>query len=255
MRAICSASWLRISTSGCSTKTGSGSFDATVALKAGFLLGELRIFDFDAGDTYVNNVGTALRIEVYYDGVWTTAYDCKDTAEILTHRTKNASGTRYLAFDLSGYRAQMIRITSPSVVSGKSISIYEIECTGVMLPGSTLYSDNIIYGKNFELTPESTKHLNSAAGKVDVLTDGTLNVADSGSTVFYTWYNQADMQFDGTMRFSGNAILNTLRVYDYRANATNSSSFGPKVIIQVRNNGEWITLYDPTVEGSAKISL
>ena len=235
-----------------STKTANDVFfDATAALPGTFLLGELRIFDFDPGDTYANNVGSSLKIELLNEGVWTTVYDCADTAEILSHRAKTPAGTRYLSFDLSGHTAQMIRITAPSPVSGKSISIYEIECSGVCVPETKLYNENILLGKEFILTDASTKHLNSASGKAEALTDGTLKVADSGSTIFYTWYNQTDMQFDGTVYFGSAAVLNTLRVYDYRGETNWANACGPQVIIQARVNGEWITVHDVTITGGA----
>ncbi len=239
-----------------STKTADTSlFSATAALPASFILGELRIFDFDAGDTYANNVGSSLKIEVLYDFEWTTVYDCKDTSEILTHRTKNANGTRYLSFDLTGQKAQMIRITAPSPVSGKSISIYEIECSGVLIPNTAQFNDNILLGKEFSLTDQAKKHINSSSGDVSVLTDGTLNVGSTGNTVFYTWtYNAErvpDLEFDATMRFSGEAVLNKLRVYDQYGETNWANAFGPHVIIQARSNGEWITLHDVTITGGS----
>ena len=243
-----------------STKTADSSFfDATVALPASFILGELRIFDFDAGDTYANNVGSSLKIEIYYDSVWTTVYDCKDTSEIVAHRTKNAAGTKYLSFDLTGHTAQMIRITAPSPVSGKSISIYEIECSGVIIPNSTPYNNNILLGKNFELTDQAKKHIHSSSGGPEVMTDGTLNVNTTGSTVFYTWgYNAErvpDLEFDASIRLGGEGILNKLRVYDQYGDANYGNSFGPHVIVQVRSGGEWITLHDVTITGGASNNI
>lgn len=234
-----------------STKTtNSALFNATAFLPTAFLLGELRIFDFDAGDTYANNVGSSLKIELLYDGAWTTVYECSDTAEIITHRTKSASGTRYLSFDFSGHKAYAIRISAPSPVSGKSISIYEIECSGIALQGEKTYNENILLGMDMSLTEASTKHLNSASGKADVLTDGTLKVADSGPTIFYTWYGQTDMQFDGTVHFKNAALLKTLRIYDYRGTASSAASAGPQIIIQVKSDGVWTTVHDVTIDST-----
>ncbi|MBQ9084584.1 MAG: glycoside hydrolase family 95 protein [Clostridia bacterium] len=221
-------------------------FNATAALRGSFLLGELRIFDFGPSDTAADYLGTALTVEVFYDGEWKTVKNYTSNAEIVGLRTKNASGVRYVSIDLSGVMAQAIRVSIPNTMSGKSISIYEIECSGIQIPDTKSYSNNLILGKDIILTDASLKHMNPASKGPSVLTDGNRS-ASTGADTWYTWWNQTDMQFDGTVKLGGNAYLGKLRIYDTRADKyTDYSSVGPRYVIEVCNDGEWTQLYDVT---------
>ena len=222
-------------------------FDATMTLPASFILGELRIYDFNPTATSANYAGTSLTIEVCYEGEWTTVVDCASNADIVAHR--NPINKNYLSFDLSGYKAQMIRINIPSPVSGNSISFYEIECSGLLIPSGKIYSDNLLLGKDMLLSEYTTKHLNSASGNKDKLTDGILKRDDANT--FYTWYNQTNAEFDALIGFDGETILNTLRLYDYRGEQNWANSVGPQIIIQAGLGDTWTTIYDVTIVGGS----
>ena len=228
------------------TKTTS-LFDATVNLPATFILGELRIYDFNAAASSVGYAGTSLTVEIFYEGVWTTVVDCASVEEILAYRCKTDS--KYLSFDLSGHKAQMIRISIPAPVSGNSISLYEIECSGILIPSGKTYNDNLLLGKDVHLSEYSTKYLNSASGNKEKLTDGILKRDDANT--FYTWYNQTDAEFDALIGFDGEVLLNTLRIYDYRGETNWANSVGPQIVIEACLDGEWTTVVDVTIVGGS----
>ena len=105
--------------------------DATVDLGGVYVLGEFRIFDFNAhSEPNASNpsyIGPSLTVEVYLDGEWTVALHC-ERDEYGTHRVSpsNAYGAQYLSFDLAGVKAEKMRIYIPSNIEGSSISFYEI---------------------------------------------------------------------------------------------------------------------------------
>ena len=229
------------------TVNTSSLFDATMVLPASFLLGELRIYDFSPSSTTANYAGTSLTIEIFYEGVWTTVINCQSNDEIIAYR--NPVDTRYLSFDLSGHKAQQIRIRIPAPVSGNSISLYEIECSGLIIPTGKTYNDNLLLGKDVYLSEYSTKYLNSASGNKEKLTDGILKRDDANT--FYTWYNQTDAEFDALIGFDGEVLLNTLRIYDYRGETNWANSVGPEIIIQVGLGDTWTTVHDVTIVGGS----
>ena len=136
-----------------SSKSKTGVFDATLDLNGIYELNDLRIryytelpnkeeFDF---------IGTALTIEIYKNGVWETVISCMSNAEIASYKTSDY----VLTFDLQDKEAEKIRIYIPSCVnagSGRSISLYEIECAGKELKGGAVSSSNpqsnVTDGKN-----------------------------------------------------------------------------------------------------------
>ena len=236
------------------TVNASSVFDATVSLPAGFILGELRIWDFNAYYSTANYVGTAMTIEIFYDGEWTTVVQCADNAEILSHRSSISGKGNYLSFDLSGYKAQMIRIYIPTPVSGNSISLYEIECSGVLIPAGKVHSDNLLLGKELYLSEYTTKYLNSASGNGTKLTDGILKTSNNADC-FYTWYNQTNMEFDALVGFDGEVLLNTLRIYDYNGETNWANSVGPQIIVQAGLGDKWTTVQDITIVGGSGNSI
>lgn len=234
----------RFSTSTNDTKT----FLATIALPSDALLGELRIWDFSPADDSANNMGTALTIELMYEGEWATVISCATNAEIVAKRQTVSGVGSFIAFDLSGNRAQAIRITIPTPVSGKSISIYEIECTGAVIPGGKIYDENLLLGTNPYVSAATLKP--TAEGGKANFTDGVYRYSESPSW-WRTYWNQTNMEFDATFSFSGTALLNQLRIYDYSAAQNSASAVGPEIVIQVFNDGEWTTVSDVTIVGGA----
>ena len=113
-----------------STKSSDSSqvFDGIVDLGGGYTLGELQIYDFNPSSTAAPFMGTALEVQVLNNGVWTTVISCATNDDIAKHR----SGTNYLSFDLSGVKADKLRIYIPARLGTNSISIYEIKCSGAL---------------------------------------------------------------------------------------------------------------------------
>ena len=126
-----------------SSKNKTGIVDATLDLGGVYELNELNIkyytelpskgeFDF---------VGTALTVEIYMMGAWETVVSCSSNSEISEHKTSDY----WLSFDLGGKQAEKIRIYIPGCVnvgSGRSISLYEIECSGKELKGGVISEKN-----------------------------------------------------------------------------------------------------------------
>jgi hypothetical protein len=109
--------------------------DATVDLGGTYVLGEFRIYDFNAhtepNASNPSYVGPSITVEAYLDGVWTTVIYCT-REEYPSHRVSPSGGmgAQYLSFDLGGVTAEKIRVYIPSNITGSSISFYEITVSG-----------------------------------------------------------------------------------------------------------------------------
>jgi len=201
-----------------STKTSTGFVDATLDLGAVYELNSLRIqyytelpnkaeFDF---------VGTALTIELYRNGTWETAVSCKTNSEIAAHKASNY----WLDFDLSGKQAEKIRIYIPSTVSagsGRSISLYEIECSGSELIGGAISSENTV------------------SNMTDGKTDTYLEVLDTNT-------------YTVEIELPSPRALTTLNVYEFieDSNLINGvlSTASNSTDIEVFKGGYWVKIYD-----------
>ncbi len=230
-----------------STKASSTDvIEATINLPTTFILGELRIFDFNGYYSSANYAGQYMRIEAAVDGKWTTVAEYSSNAEILALRKSGEKGN-YIAVDLSLVQAQQIKVHISNPVSGQSISLNEIQCTGIALNKGGAYSENVLLDKQFELSSATTKP--TAEGSAASLTDGTY-CNSANPNYWRTWYNQTNMEFDGTVTLDGVANLTELRIYDYVGTAGSAASVGPQIVISVYYNGAWTTVYDVTVDST-----
>ena len=123
-------------------------FDGIVDLSGSYSLGELLIYDFNPSASASPFMGTALEIQVYSEEAWTTVVNCASNDEIISHRV----GTSYLSFDLSGVKAEKIRIYIPERLGTNTISMYEIKCSGVFESAADVPESvaDVFEGKIFE---------------------------------------------------------------------------------------------------------
>ena len=161
-------------------------------------------------------IGTALTIELYRNGIWETAVSCATNSEIAAHKTSDY----WLEFDLTGKQAEKIRIYIPSTVSagsGRSISFYEIECSGAELIGGAI-------------SPENT---------VSNITDGK---TDTYLEVFETNTYTVEIELPGPR------ALTTLNVCEFieSSNLINGtlSTASDSTDIEVFKGGYWVKIYD-----------
>ena len=210
-----------------STKaTASDVFEGELLLPAKFLLGELKIYDFNGWSSTANFMGQHLKVETYCDGVWTTVVECSSNAEILALRKSDAKGN-YISIDASLVKAQIIRIRIDTPTSGNSISINEIQLTGVAVGESITAVDNVFNGYVFADTNPSA---GTAWKPYKYITDGKRGWDDPGR-----FATNSGKPADGTLDFGGKVYaLSELKI-EYTA----SNLCGQDISIYVLRNGTW----------------
>ena len=228
-----------------STKaTTSDVFEATVMLPTEFLLGEFKIYDFNGWSKTAQFVGQHLKVDVYYKGEWTTVKECFSNEEILAMRKNDAKGN-YISVDLSLHKAQMIRLRLDTPTAGNSISINEIECTGVAIGNVMLEAhDNVFADYTFSATNPSA---GSEWKKYAYITDGLLGWADPGR-----FATVSGKPADGTLDFGGKVFILSELYIEYTA----ANLCGKDIAIYVLRNGMWTKVVEKTyAEGVAKITF
>ena len=215
-------------------------FDGVVDLKGGYVLGELQIYDFNPTATAAPFMGTALEIQVYFEGEWTTVVSCATNDDIIPYRV----GTSYLSFNLSGTKAEKIRIYIPQRLGTNSISIYEIKCSGA------LYSvSNVFLGKTFEPGDRATETFVGTHSGVNVSYDYT-KLTDNNTHYqtgrFSTVTAHTSQVFDGIIDLGGGYFLDELRINDFNSTDTTAPFMGTGLEIQVYSLGQWTTVVSCT---------
>ena len=218
--------------------TSSDVFDAIVSISDKYALDELRIYDFNAANTHC---GTNLKIAAYTGGSWREIISLGTLDEIKTHRVG-----KYLSFDLGGINASQLRVTIKTPVSGQSISIYEITCSGS-------YSTT-----NDEAKQDSTKNeykdgnilLGIPASKIsltglDYHTNPTVkdltNAFDGDLATRYAVQDSkiASTPYSLTIDLSSPTRLYVLSIKDWR-NDTSTQLRSDKTTIEVLVDGMWV---------------
>ncbi|MBR2972056.1 MAG: hypothetical protein IKC61_03915, partial [Clostridia bacterium] len=228
-----------------STKqTANDVLEGIATLPATFLLGELKIYDFNAWFSSANNMGQHIKIDVYADGKWTTAKEITSTEEILKLRKSDANGT-HIVIDLSLTKAQIVKIRMDTPVSGNSISINEIQLTGVCIDSTALEERaNAFDGYVFSATDPTA---GTEWKKYEYITDGKTGWADPGR-----FATVSGKPADGTLDFEGKVfVLETLDV-EY----TSADLSGRDFTVYALRNGVWTEVVSKVYdEGVAKITF
>ena len=225
-----SASTGRFSTKG----TLSDVLEATVALPAKFILGELKLYDFNGSSTEALYMGQHLKVEVYCDGTWTTVKECSSNAEILALRKSDANGN-YISIDLSSYKGQIIRIRLDTTINDteiRSLSLNEIQCTGISIGSGVVSHENVFDGYVFSATDPS---MNSEWKAYKYITDGLVGWSDPGR-----FATISGKPADATLDFGGKVyILSELDIEYTMANLC-----GRDLCVYVYRNGVWTKVVD-----------
>ena len=229
-----------------STKqTANDVLEGTVMLPATFMLGELKIYDFNAWFSSANNMGQHIKIDVYADGKWTTVKEITSTEEILKLRKSDTNGT-HIVIDLSLVKAQMVKIRLDTPVSGNSISINEIQLSGVAVGEGVEFvaKDNVFDGYAFAATNPSD---GSEWKKYEYITDGKTGWADPGR-----FATSSGKPADGTLDFGGKVYnLENLTV-EY----TTADLSGLDFALYTYRNGAWTEVVNKTYDvGVSKITF
>lgn len=221
-----------------SSDGASQTMDATVDLGGGYILDTLTVWDFNSAATTANFVGNTFVISVYSLGEWTTVYDYSTNADVLAHRV----GTKTLVFDMGGVRAEKINVYATNRVGTNSISIYEIECTGVVDSTEFNYSDNILLGQSFVPTEAALAQIHADSYGYQTLTDASFLPAGGR---FSTKTASTSQIVDATVDFGGRYSLGEIRLYDFNGNTdpnkSNPTYMGTELLIEVYANGVWST--------------
>jgi len=215
-----------------SSKLSTGIVDATVDLEGSYVLSEFRIYDFNADAV---NAGKDLKIEVLSGGVWTTIINCANNTEIESHRVTGEGGTGWLSFDMGGAEAEKIRIyvSAPSA-SGKAITFYEIECSGIVNESVGTYQENIFSGKAFTPSTQGANSIYDAPYGYQTLTDGILYKESTGR-----FSSKQNGLLDGTVALNGIYKLSKLKIHLYKDDLTKA---GSAIQVDVLYNGVWTTV-------------
>ena len=116
-----------------STKSLLGAYvDGTVELGDVYILDELRMYDFlKGGDSHL---GFEITVYARSGGVWHAVSSISGHSNIISARKYDAEkDLYYLPIDMSGIKADAIRVYSSNNYDAGGISIYEITCSGIKL--------------------------------------------------------------------------------------------------------------------------
>ena len=227
-----------------STKqTDADVLEGIITLPGTFVLGELKIYDFNAWFSSANNMGQHITVEAFVDGKWTTVKEITSTEEILKLRKSDSNGT-HIVIDLALVKAQLIKIRFDTPVSGNSISINEIQCTGVRVGEGAQAVTNVFDGYKFAATNPTD---GSEWKKYEYITDGLGGWSDPGR--FATVSGKAA---DGTLDFGGKVYALSMLNIEY----TSDTLCGKDIAIYVLRHGTWTKVVEKVYDvGVSKITF
>ncbi len=237
-----------------SSKMNGGKVEATVDLGAVYNLSELKIYLYKDG---LSKFGTALTVQILFNGEWTTVVECASPAELEKYLVKNVGGVgNWLIFGLPDIYASKVKITIPAQTDSGWTTFYEIECSGtastVIDPGFKPEPEpdpemigNLLADKQFVPTDEAKEQVLVESwfkgGGYEALTDGNRMEDQVGR--FSTKMNNTTTFMDATVDLGGAYELHSLKFYIYDASKSTDSSkkasVGKDILIQVYADGEW----------------
>ena len=234
-----------------SSASRGGLVEATINLDKVYNLSELKVYLYKDG---LSKFGTGFKVQVLFDGKWTTIIECESESELEKYLVKNSGGVGdWLIFDLGDVYASKLKFTIPNQTSSGWTTFYEMECYGV--PSTKIDPNggeeptaptNVFEGKKFVPTTKAAEQILVAGwwdgGGYDVLTDG--NKTGEGAGRFSTVLNNTTSFMDATLDLEGEYKLNTIRFYLYDTKdsiteAAKKGSIGKDILIQVYQNGVW----------------
>ena len=203
--------------------------EATAELGSAYALSEIRFYLF-RGE--IARAGSAFKLEIAYNGIWTTVFEGGQT-ELSQYLTNG-----YLSFKTENAIADQIRFSATATGSNDTVTFYEIEASGFMVEEYKLgaLENNIFAGKSFVPTAEAkAQEYNSSYGYTK-LTD--TSAGGRFSTKKSTGF--VDATIDLGVAYS----LNDLRIRYYIEGSNTTSFVGSAMLIQVYRNGTWYDVVD-----------
>ncbi|MBQ9084825.1 MAG: hypothetical protein IJY24_04130 [Clostridia bacterium] len=241
--------------------------DGAVQLNGVYLLSEMRIYDY----TEDTRLGDIVKVYAYYAEEWHEVYSISGLSTISDARILDTElGLYYLPIDLSGARAEAIRVYS-SLEPSTAITLYEITCSGTKtteLTGKNILEDsasatvsktdysslvlspNILLNNTFVANPDMTD-VHAASFGIGKLTDGVYNKNPDGTNNWhlsrYSSKAETNPCFDATVMLDGTYLLGELRIYDYSYSAS-ISRIGDQITVYALVAGNWKTIASYTSE-------
>lgn len=237
-----------------SSKQRGGKVEGTIDLGAVYNLNELKIYLYKDG---LSKFGTGIKIQVCYNGEWTTVIDVGSYDLLQNYLVKNTDGAGdWLVFDLDDVYASKLKFTIPAQTDSGWTTLYEIECLGIKTTLTDSGSgtgpstdpdliENVFEGKQFVPTDAANAEILSASwwngGGYEALTDGNRMEDQVGR--FSTKMNNTTTFMDATLDLGAEYELYSIKFYIYDASkstdASKKASIGKDILIQVYSDGQW----------------
>ena len=112
-----------------SSKSNGGKVEGIIDLGGVYNLSEFKVYLY--WNDGINMFGSGLKIEVLFDGEWTTVVDCATVEALQAYWVDNPGSVdkEWLVFDLGGVAASQVKFTIPGQTSKAYSTFYEMECS------------------------------------------------------------------------------------------------------------------------------
>jgi len=227
--------------------------DAVIDLGAEYFLDEITFYVY-GGDTFLPQIGTNFKLEVYSGGKWVSVVSNLKSVYADDYTEGEVSISDYLVninkgddkyhlvFDLHGIRGSKVRFYTETILkTGNSsynyITFWEVECSGVPVENIFDEDDNILLGKTFTQisSAESGKNTTAITGyEYAKMTDGIFDRVTVSNGRYSSRQGGAAY---AVAELSGIYSLGEIR-FHYFANKFDHAA-GTNYTIDVYYNGEW----------------
>ena len=210
--------------------------DGTAFFESSCLLSEMRLYDF--GGATSTRLGNEVKVYALNLGEWKEVYSLSGNAAVISARILDAEKQLYyLPIDLSGVKADAVRVYAKNSIDANGVTFYEITCSGTALAGGTAYTENMLLGK----APDSFTHDTALFAGYDQskLTDGSLHSKNGR----YAQYDGTNNGFTVEYLLDGEAVLDTLKIYDF-AEPTEPASRISSATVELYSDGKWVKYLD-----------
>jgi len=210
--------------------------DGTIELDGRYILSGLRVYAYTKD---MGQLGDNFTVQAYNNGEWVDVFYRATNAELAPYFDADEG---CIDIDLGGVIAEKVRIYAKpyNITTNHYVSLYEIECSGILVEDYGDYSDNILSGMKFMPTTAAAAFIYNgyASYNYSVLTDGILeNFNGRFST---NKEGSAELVFaDAIVNLGGEYVLSNIRFYDFVADA---KYLGNNFKLEVFSEGKWVTV-------------
>ena len=230
--------------------------DAVIDLGAEYFLDEITFYVY-GGDTFLPQIGTNFKLEVYSGGKWVSVVSNLKSVYADDYNEGEVSISDYLVninkgddkyhlvFDLHGIRGSKVRFYTETILkTGNSsynyITFWEVECSGILVENIFENEENVLLGKTFTQisSAPSGKNTKPIGGyEYSKMTDGifdrvTVSNGRYSSTKGGAAYAEANL--------GGIYSLGEIKFYYYSNKFEHAA--GTNYTIEIFYNGEWTTV-------------